>query len=242
MAETGHARNCQRFAELISFCEGYGAVYQPQNHALSVADLQTLLAAGQDGIDGVTTAMGPWKNAVSERREAFRGLRPLTTRVINAFAVSGAPQSAVDQAESFKRKIDGERAKQVEDDPSTPENEAENTISVSQQSYTQLVEHLDNLIQVLTDSGQYNPAETDLKLLALNTLSTALKAANQAVIDTNTPFSNARIARNDALYAEGTGLVDIAGMVKKYVKALFGADSPQFAQVSGLEFTRPREH
>lgn len=48
------------------------------------------------------------------------------------------------------------------------------------------------------------------------------------------------ISRDDAMYADETGLVDLAGLVKKYVKSLYGADSPQFQQISGLEFTRPR--
>lgn len=50
------------------------------------------------------------------------------------------------------------------------------------------------------------------------------------------PLSNARITRNAELYADDTGLVDRAGLVKKYVKSLYGADSPQFKQISGLEF------
>lgn len=55
-----------------------------------------------------------------------------------------------------------------------------------------------------------------------------------------TPLSNSRITRDDAMYATDTGLVDLAALVKKYVKSLYGADSPQYKQISGLEFTRPR--
>lgn len=62
------------------------------------------------------------------------------------------------------------------------------------------------------------------------------------MIDANVPFGNARIVRNDSLYADETGLCDIAAMVKKYVKSLFGADSPEYAQISGLEFRKPRTH
>jgi hypothetical protein len=35
-------------------------------------------------------------------------------------------------------------------------------------------------------------------------------------------------------------LVDLAFEVKKYVKSLFGATSPQFKQVSGLQFKKPK--
>ena len=42
------------------------------------------------------------------------------------------------------------------------------------------------------------------------------------------------------MYADTTGLVDIAMMVKKYTKAAFGTDSTQYNQISGLEFSRPK--
>ena len=64
--------------------------------------------------------------------------------------------------------------------------------------------------------------------------------ANQEVIDKATPLSNARIDRNDALYGDSLGVYDRAGLVKKYVKSVFGQSSPEFAQVKGLEFTKPR--
>ena len=58
--------------------------------------------------------------------------------------------------------------------------------------------------------------------------------------NSTTPLSNKRIARDEVLYADGTGLVDLAGLVKKYIKSLFGADSPQYEQISGLKFTAPK--
>ncbi|MDR2083871.1 MAG: hypothetical protein LBP67_02610 [Bacteroidales bacterium] len=39
---------------------------------------------------------------------------------------------------------------------------------------------------------------------------------------------------------EKSGMVDTALEVKKYVKSVFGATSPQFKQVSKLEFSRPK--
>lgn len=165
--------------------------------------------------------------------------RKLTTRVVNAFAASGAPQNALDDAKTLKRKLDGQRAKTLVDDPSTPEDESQGN-SVSQQSYTQQVEHLDNMIELLEAHPAYNPNETDLQTTSLATYSTSLKTANTGVITTNTPLSNSRITRDAVLYANDGNLVDTALLVKKYVKSVFGADSPQDAQISGLQFTRPR--
>lgn len=73
-------------------------------------------------------------------------------------------------------------------------------------------------------------------MAALQAKSTSMKNANNAVTASATPLSNARIERNTELYGEDTGLVDLAALVKKYVKSLFGADTPQYKQISGLEF------
>jgi hypothetical protein len=237
MAESGHARNVQHFAEMISFVQGYGTDYAPTNTAISLVNLQAKLAAAETGIDSVSSARAPYTVAVNDRQNAFADLRSLTTRVVNSFAASGAPKNAVDDAKSLKRKLDGVRAKTLpKDDPGTPDDEGKGS-SASQRSYTQLVEHLDNLIELLDSSGSYAPNETELKLATLNTYSTSLKSANTAVINATTPLSNARITRDEALYADETGLVDLAALVKKYVKSLYGADSPQYQQVSGLAFT-----
>ncbi len=240
MAETGHARNVERFSQMISFVQGYGADYAPSNAAIGVAALQAKLAAANAGIDGVTSALAPWKVVVNDRQNAFEGIRKLTTRVVNSFDASGAPKNAVDDAKTFKRKIDGARATTLPvDDPNTPEDESKGN-SVSQQSYTQLVEHLDNLIGLLNSTGTYAPNETELQLASLTTYSTSLKGANTAVTNATTPLSNSRITRDDVMYADDSGLVALAGLVKKYVKSLYGADSPQYKQISGLEFTRPK--
>jgi hypothetical protein len=238
MSETGHARNVEHFEQMISFVTGYGAAYDPANADLTIVKLQAKLADAQNGIDVVTSALAPWKVVVNDRQNVFEGIRKLTTRIVNSFAASGAPQNAIDDAKSFKRKIDGKRAETLVDDPNTPEDESQG-ISVSQQSYTQLVEHFDNLIELLTNSG-YNPNEVNLQIATLNTYSASLKSANTAVMNAITPLSNARINRDDVMYADVAGLVTRAGLVKMYVKSLFGADSPQFKQISGLEFVRPR--
>ena len=51
-------------------------------------------------------------------------------------------------------------------------------------------------------------------------------------------MSNSRIARDKTLYKLDTGLTDTATEVKKYVKAIFGASSPEFAQVKGIQFKK----
>lgn len=159
MAETGHARNVERFSQLISFVQGYGADYAPSNAAISVVSLQAKLTAANGGIDGVTTALAPWKTKVNDRETAYEGVRKLVTRVVNSYAASGAEKNSVEDAKSLKRKVDGARAKALPaDDPGTPEDESKGN-SVSQRSYTQVAEHFDNLIELLDNDPLYAPNE-----------------------------------------------------------------------------------
>ena len=85
----------------------------------------------------------------------------------------------------------------------------------------------------------YHPNEAQLTVATNQALHAQMTAANTDVVDMAVPLSNSRIGRNVVLYTEGTGICDVAGIVKKYVKSIYGATSPQYAQVSGLEF-KPR--
>lgn len=48
VSETGHAKNVANFQDLISFCEGHGATYNPSKESLKVAQLKALY---QEAID-----------------------------------------------------------------------------------------------------------------------------------------------------------------------------------------------
>jgi hypothetical protein len=124
MAESGHARNVERFAQLISFVQGYGAAYAPSNPAITLPNLQLKLTQSQGVIDGVSSTKAPWTGAVNDRQNEFAELRPLTTRIVNSFAASGAPKNAIDDAKTLKRRIEGTRATAIpQDNPNTPGNE-----------------------------------------------------------------------------------------------------------------------
>ena len=103
-------------------------------------------------------------------------------------------------------------------------------------SYDNRLDNLDKLIQLLSSIPLYTPNEAELKVASLKNLYTDLKTKNTAVINATTPLSNARISRNETLYKADIGLVDTALDVKTYIKSLFGATSPQYKQISKLEF------
>ncbi len=104
-------------------------------------------------------------------------------------------------------------------------------------SFDNRVSNFEKLIETLKAEPKYAPNETDLQVSTLETLLADLTAKNTGVKDTYEPLSNARIERNESLYNEETGLVQIAKDVKGYVKSVYDVSSPKYKQISKLAFT-----
>jgi hypothetical protein len=234
VSEEGHAKNVANFQDLIAFVSSYGPSYNPSKNALKLPQLNTLLTTSQTSLTDVVTKNTAYNNKTNERALAFSTLKTLSTRLISALEITDAATEKVKDAKAFNRKMQGQRAAAT---PTVPDPTAPaKTISASQQSYDQQIQHLTGLLSVLQSEPSYAPNETDLKIATLIAKQADLTAKNNAVATAFASISNSRIARNASLYNTDTGLVDIASEVKKYVKSIFGSSSPQFAQVKGIKF------
>jgi hypothetical protein len=221
VSESGHAKNVTNLQSLIAFATAYGASYNPSKNAFATAT--------QASLGDVVTKNTAFNNKTNERAEAFSNLKPLATRVVNALQITDATSNKIDDAKGFNQKLQGPKSKKSE--TLTDSNaEAPKTISTSQQSFDQQIQHWAGLISVVQSETSYAPNETAKQ--------TDLTAKNNAVATAYTAISNSRIARNTLFYKEETGLLDIVADVKKYIKSIYGATSPQFAQVKGLKFTK----
>lgn len=238
-SETGHAKNVANFQNLIHFVTGYGTTYNPSKESLKLTQLITLKDAAATALAEVTTKNTAYNNKVNERISAFSGLKSLSTRLINALQTTDAKDETVNNAKSFNRKMQGKKASATQT-PTEPNAPAPNTISTSQQSYDQLIQHLDGLKSVLEAESSYAPNETELQIKTISDKIAELNEKNTAVATAYASVSNSRIARNKKLYTDTASLVETANEVKKYIKSVFGANSPEFAQVKGIEFTKPR--
>lgn len=236
-SETGHAKNVANFQDLIAFVTGYGATYNPSKAALKLAALNGLHTTSQTKLADVITKNTAFNNAINLRVKSFAGLKSLGTRLVSALEATDATKEKLNDAKGFNRKLQGRRAggTATPADPNTP---APATISTSQQSYDQLIQHFAGLISVLNSETSYAPNEVDLKVTSLTAKQSELTSKNSDVASAYTVVSNSRIDRNKTLYNAGTGLVDIATEVKKYIKSVFGSSSQEFAQVKGLEFKK----
>ena len=221
-SEVGHAKNVANFQDLIEFVTGYGATYNPSKNSLKLPQLIALKASADATLADVITKNTNYNNKVNERITAFSGLKSLSTRLVNALQTTDATTETIGNAKTFNRKMQGKKASssQTPTDPNTP---APTTISTSQQSYDQLIQHLAGLTSVLEAETSYTPNETDLQVATLQTKIADLTTKNTAVTNAYASISNSRIERNETLYSSSTGLVETANEVKKYIKSVFGA-------------------
>lgn len=241
-SETGHAKNVANFKDLIAFCTNYGANYNPSKASIKLNALTTVHTNALGTLANINLLIPTYNNAINARDTAFSPLSKLITRIVNALDGIDISQQAKANVKTIARKLQGKRASPKKDtttdNSESKEVESGKTISASQMSFDQRIENMDKLIQLLAAQATYTPNEAELSLAGLTSTHQNMRATNAAVVNAYAPLSNARIERNNILYAESTGLVDLAGDVKSYIKSVFGGTSPQYKQVSGLKFTK----
>ena len=233
-SEVGHAKNVANLQKLteqvITFTN-----YNPPVDNLKVVNLQTLYTTASAKLSEVEDKRHANKNAITLRQSSFENLKSTSTKIINHLEILGLPQGTIDQAKSLNRVIQGGQKKTTT--PPDENGQPAPTVSTSRQSYTQQAENFGILLQLLATIPTYAPNEDDLKLTNLNAYKDSLVSSTQSVDQTEAELNTKLIERDTFLYADGTGLYSIAQNVKKYVKSLYGATSPEYANVSGIEFT-----
>ena len=233
-SEVGHAKNAANLQKLTEQVTVY-TLYNPPVENLTIVSLQTLYTTASAKLTEVEDKRHANKNAIALRQTAFENLKPTCTKIINHLDILGLTQGTLDQAKSLNRVIQGGQKKTTT--PPDENGETGNTVSTSRQSYTQMADNFGTLLQLLATLPTYDPNEDDLKLTNLTTYQASLMSATQSVDQTEAELNIKLIERDNILYADGTGLYTVAQNVKKYVKSLYGATSPEYANVSDIEFT-----
>ena len=233
-SEVGHAKNVANLQKLTEQVNVY-TLYNPPVDNLKLVNLQTLYTTASTKLSEVEDKRHANKNAITLRQSAFENLKSTCTKIINLLDILGLSQGTLDQAKSLNRTIQGGQKKTTT--PAEEGGETPQTVSTSRQSYTQQADNFGILLQLLATIPTSTPNEDDLKLPNHTTYQASLMSATQAVDQTEAELNNKLIERDNILYADGTGLYSIAQNVKKYVKSLYGATSPEYTNVSSIEFT-----
>jgi hypothetical protein len=243
-SNSGHNSNVTNFQNLINCCSGYGSTYNPGTNTLQLLQLQMLLANSQGCMLNVYNNYTAYKNATNDREILFDSTQPLAKKVMATLKSCGVAKQTIADAETINRLIQGRRAKLTKADAGKTEltevsaEAGKKTISVSRQTFGDIVEHFTKLSTLLNTIPQYTPNEQDLSVAGLNLFINNLQNSITSVTSTRTGWSNALNARDQILYDDVSGLVDVAKAVQNYVKGVFGSKSAQYKQIAALKFKK----
>lgn len=233
-SEKGHAKNVANFAKLVEFIGSYEN-YNPSKDAIKLQSLEILLEQAQESLETVTTLKVDFSNSTNDRALRFAPLSKLSTRLVNALRSSDADPLKIDDAIGFQRKIQGARPQKATD-IKDPEEKEMQTISNAQTSYDQRTEHFSGLIKTMESEPSYAPNEEELSIPSLKKMLAGFRASNKQLNTAISGINKARNKRNKLLYAPKTGLYAITLAVKTYVLSVYTADSPEYRQLTRLEF------
>jgi hypothetical protein len=237
-SESGDKKLIGNFRKLIDEVSAEPA-YNPANTKLKVTRLEPQHVAGDAAANSVGSASALNKLAITDRETAFSQLRPLAVRSRNFLKASGAPKGVVDDAETYIRKLSGGRkSPKIKDDPNTPEDESQGSVSASQMSYDNQVGNFLSYIEIVRNVVAYNPNEADLKVTALSAFAASLTDKSNAVSTTSAALNQARGQRDQLLYLADDSIVNTGLLVKAYVQAALGSQSQLYKKIKGLKFSR----
>ena len=240
MADTNDEKLLSEFRKLINFCAA-DAAYNPPNPRLQTAALETQYDAGVAAVHDVTVQIVPYKVAVNTRQDGYAGIAGFAKSIRQMAKVSGAGAPILADMQTYIRKLQGSRAgKKPEDNPDTPQNEAENAHSVAQLTYESRAGNFRQVVELAKGEPSYSSNEPEFKTNALTAKADSLDSFNEDVAAQFVPLSNSRAGRDRLLYLNADNMVDTALLVKNYVEANRKNLPTLYSQIRSLRFPRKR--
>lgn len=233
-----HVKTAASYSRLVDICTGLGGNYNPGHEFLQVEVLVAQQKEVKKALELVIAAKAHFDTVANERKQVFQALSRLVASILRMLETSGASAETVEDARAFVHQFMGVSAKRREPAP------AEGAVPVSKRSTLQLAyvskaDSFAKLVKVIANETRYKANEAHLSVSGLNEKLKELQALNERVSDARVRWSYARIHRNEVMYGDGASMRRTALAARKYVRALFGLPSEQYALLKALRFTKP---
>lgn len=238
-----HVKNAEAFARLVDFCTGYGGSYNPSRATLRMDALVNQKQEVAQVLSSAISAKTLFDNAVNQRKQVFDQLPRVIASVMRLLEASGASAEKLEDVRSYVHQIKGYVVRVRPAMPSPEAQALDPALQVPgrarlQTGYASKVDWFARLVDAVATEPLYQAHEHQLSVAGLNELLGQLKEQNQLVSAARVAWSNALISRNKVLYERDRSLYTTALAVKKYVRAIFGHDSEQYARVKAINFTK----
>ncbi len=236
-----HVKNVEAFTRMVSFCTGYEGKYNPGRPNLRIESLSTQLEAARLALEHVKSTKTHYDNEVNLRKQKFDQLSRLVSSMLRTLESSGASSEKLDDARQFVHQIMGVAPKNRVPIPSDQVQPSTTRRSQLQLAYVSKADSFSRLVQSVTSEPLYQPFEPELGLEGLVSKEQELNQHNQRVGEARKQWSNALINRDQLMYGKGLSLYEMTKAVKKYVRAIYGYDSRQYAQVKALQIVKLKQ-
>ncbi|WP_445712492.1 hypothetical protein [Flavobacterium sp.] len=237
VSEVGHAKNIANLNLLNTNIAALGAVYNPSNPKLALANLQAVYAEAYAKQESVNKLLAPYSLAVDEREAVFKPLSSELTKLRKAYKTTQGVTSA--DLENFMtafRKLKG--VKKTPTKKTNNPDEEQIRHSTSQMSYDQRTNNMDALISILENTPNYAPNEPEYQIATYLAKKENMLQKTQAVANTFIPLNSARDARNKTVYKNEDNLVDLANNAKDYIATILVAKSVQYKAIAKIKFKK----
>jgi len=242
LTEIGHEVNEKNFGRIISCVESFGTKYNPSQSDLKVANLKITRTAMRIKLNSLYAVLKPWVNAVNERVVLFVSLEKLIKRVVTVIEQCDTPEETVLDLKATTSILAGIcqilNMELIPTDPTQVNDKSILRIADLQVHYNNCIANFEKLIALLSGEARYKTIDTDLTVSALTSFLSGMKEKNESVMKTYLIVESAVKERDDLFYhnhiKSGAAL---AVNVRRYVKNVFGGNSPQYKQIYQYKYT-----
>lgn len=248
--ETGHYINVANGNTLIKHIYTFKESFTPTKEAIQLKNLEIYHTRATGHINQVQEAKNGWSLVVDNRQFGYRNIRKFSTRIMGILEGTNLSAKNIETARSINAKIQSVRLikpKETELDDETkdelnPEEEKEQPkrYSVSRQSYDSLYENFSDLVNFLSQAEGYDPNIDEFKIDSLKAYAANLLELTNAMDEAEAKVKEARRMRNEFMYAEEVGYVDVMLSARKFIKGMFGAKAPQTETANAIRFKNIR--
>lgn len=245
--ETGHVKNVANLLKYNQFLATLGTAYNPSIANQTLSALTALQTTAKANLDNLKITEDAWKDATNKREIAFKPLDTFSTQLLGLLKSTDAPQQTVNDFSFLVEKMRGSSKKTTKADagkiidttttPPIATDPAPITISTSQQSFDQKLEHFAKMIILLQGVPTYTPNETETQISTLQTKLTNLHALNDTATNATALLKSARISRNTLFYGTD-GMLDVIRKSKNYILGVFKKSSQQYKTAISFKFVR----
>lgn len=233
ISEKGHAKNIANTDLLLSVIREKVDVYIPSNSKLKLENLQRVAEDGQDAQKKLNYLMPDYSNAVRERQEYFRPVNRYITKLRKSYkAVEDITEKKLENFMTVARRIKGVRK------PGKSKIESAEQHSVSQQSFDQRANNMEQMVALLAGTRNYSPNEEMFKLDTVKGMHKEMLAKTKAVAATFAPMNAARATRDAILYTNDDNLVDLFNAAKDYLFSILESDSTEYKAIARIRFRK----